>query len=53
MSFENNKPHVNFEIKKKWIIGRGGVSSFNPSDSISNSILLGYPGLKKAKHLKQ
>ncbi|HOV97455.1 MAG TPA: hypothetical protein PLW49_00350 [bacterium] len=52
MSFENNKPHVNFEINKEmdyWTVGE--FLSFNPSDSISNSILLGYPGLKKAKHL--
>ena len=52
MAFENNKPHVNFEINKEmdyWTAGE--FLTFDPNDIFSNSILITNPKLKDAQKL--
>lgn len=54
MPFENNKPHVNFEINKDmdyWVLEE--FLTFNPEDNFSNNILLSYPKLKEAEKLNK
>jgi len=54
MPFENNKPHVNFEINKDmdyWVLKE--FLTFNPEDNFSNNILLSYPKLKEAEKLNK
>lgn len=52
MSFENNKPHINFEIEKDmdyWVLGE--FLTFNPDDNFSNNILFSNPKLEEAREL--